>query len=136
MKKKITIKVIIILILFLSILAYIYFEYREKSISNVIHINNNICTKVIIRDERDSNKYYTIDDKKKVDEFLEKINSDIIKRQRNPQYSNGWQYTVDFYNNEKKISSIIFRNDIEISDVHYQIIKGEVTPKNIAEFMN
>lgn len=99
-------------------------------------MKNSDITKVVLIDGRDLRRYVTIEDNQKINEFMKLMDSDVIKKEKKHQYSNGWQNSVDFYSNGKKLKTITFTIDLEIDGEHYEIIKGGLTQNKIVKLMN
>lgn len=134
MKKRL---VIILIVLFsAAFLIFTGYQYKEISITEAAELNNKNVTKIVLTDGRDISKSTTIESKQKIEEFMKLADNEIIKKEKKRQYSNGWQNSVDFYSNDKKLETITFAIDVEIDGKYYEIIKGDLTQKKIIELIN
>lgn len=134
MKRKVVI--CLVLIIFSCFLVFIITQFRANSISGVLHLKKGNITKITITDSRDVDHYTTIQKKKDIYSFITLMDSDVIKKENNPQVSFGYGYTVKLYNKEKEVANIIVTNDLLIDGKYYEIVKGEFTLKKIADFQN
>ena len=117
-------------------MIYDKYQYKEKGIFEVISLKKDNITKIVLMDSRNIKNPVTIEDKQKISEFMKLTNSDVIKSEKKHHYSNGWQDSVYFYNNEKKPKIITFTNDLKINGEYYEFIKGSLTQNKIVELMN
>jgi hypothetical protein len=135
--KKRLIFIIVLLVLFCAVfLIYNRYQYKEESITEVTNLKDSDITKIVLLDGRDLSRVVNIADKQKINEFMKLIDSDVIKKEKKYQYSSGWQNSVDFYSNGKKLKTITFTIDLEIDGEHYEIIKGDLTQNKIVKLMN
>jgi hypothetical protein len=136
MIKKIALSLIAIAIFCLLFLEYTNPEYKEKNINEIINFKSSEITKIVFSDGRGFNKPCTIEDKQKINEFMSLIDSYVIKKERIHQHSVGWIHMADFYIADKKLTSIIFTNPLNIDGLYYKITEGTLTHEIIDKFIN
>jgi hypothetical protein len=130
--------IIVLIVLFTGTYTFMInsgYQYKEKSITEAAELKNYDITKIVLTGGRNISKSITIADKQKVNEFMKLVDNDIIKEERNHQYSNGWSDYIDFYSNDKKLKAITFTTDLEIDAKYYEIIKGDLNQNKIIDLI-
>lgn len=135
MKKRLAFIIVLVVLFTATFIIYNGYQYKEKSIADVAKLKNKDITKIVLTDGRDISKT-TIEGKQKINEFMKLIDSDIIRKEKTLQDSNGWSDYIDFYSDDRKLMTIGFTIDLEIEGEHYEIIKGDLTQKKIIELIN
>lgn len=130
-------QIIIILVFFASILVgCVGSQYRKQKISQITNVKHDQITKIVFSDGRGGiNKPFTLEDKKKISEFMELLDKYVVKKQIYHVPSTGWIHMADFYNGDKKLMRITFTDPLQIDEVYYNIVKGKLDTKDIDNFI-
>lgn len=135
MNRKVLFFLAFIVFICCSLLGYRKYNYRERKIGDVINVKTDNITKIVVIDGKDLNKSKTIEDKKNIDEFVKLMDSTVIKKIKNTQFSNGWQNIVELCNKGNKLANITFRNNLEIRGSYYEVVRGDLTPSKVDELL-
>lgn len=135
LKNKIWFIVIMLLCFGFVIIEYQNKNFKEISINNIVKYDN--ITKVEFLDGRGGlNKPFILEDKEKINEFLNFMDNYNIKKEKKHIDSVGWIHMVNFYSGERKIVSITFGDTLEINGIYYKVLNGNLSVKQIDEFIN
>ncbi|MEG0773864.1 hypothetical protein [Clostridium sp.] len=136
MLKKLSLTLISLVFLTSLLIGCTGSEYKEQKINEVAIIKYNEITKITFSDGRGGiNKPFTIDDKQKISEFLGLLDKYVIKKEKKHEDFVGWIHMANFYNGEKKLMRITFTNPLQIDETYYDIVKGELSTKDIDNFI-
>lgn len=92
-------------------------------------------TKIVFRDGRGMNQPFTLEDAGKIEEFLEKLDGYVVKKEKHHEKSVGWLHAADFYNGNKKLITITFTNPLTINGTYYENEKGQLQAEEIKQFI-
>lgn len=95
-----------------------------QSVTEIAKLKSSGITKIIFYDQSVGMKPFPVDNKKKIDEFIESLDQCKIERKTTPRDSVGWMQQAVFYSNDDKISVITFGNPIVIDGVDYNVIEN------------
>ncbi|WP_409276073.1 hypothetical protein V1499_10770 [Neobacillus sp. SCS-31] len=134
-KKWFVVLVAILLALLLFHIASGKAKNKEITFSEAVAVDLDNTTKIVFRDGRGMNQPFTLEETGKVDAFLEKLNSYVVKKEKNHEKSVGWFHAADFYEGNKKLMTITFTDPLSINGSYYEIIKGQLQPDEIEQFI-
>jgi hypothetical protein len=136
MIKKLGLLLMVISFLGLLLTGCTYSQYKEKKITEITNVKYNEITKIVFSDGRGGrNKPYTLEDNQKISEFMKLIDNYVIKKEKKHEDFTGWIHRADFYNGDKELMSITFTEPIEIDGKYYDIVKGQLSPEKIDNFI-
>lgn len=100
-------------------------------------MKSKVVTKIVFIDGRGGlNKPLTVENKQKIDEFLNYFDKIRIRKADSSEIKVGWIHHAIFYNHEKKILEITFGNPMKINkDKYYTVLKNELSTKKIDEYL-
>ncbi|MDP4147516.1 MAG: hypothetical protein Q8936_24115 [Bacillota bacterium] len=110
-------------------------QSKPQKINEVAKIKYSEVTKIVFSDGRGKNKPFTLEDKKKIKEFIKLMASYVLKKDKEHVDSVGWVHRADLYNGDKNIISITFTKPLEIDGEYYDIVKGQLRNENIDNFI-
>lgn len=115
------------------VLLAIYFtnEFKAKNLSEVKNLGKYNISKIVITDSRNKNWLTTIDDKDKIDEFISKYNTEIVKKEFIHKSNNGWNNEINFFQNDKLVSCLRITDDLELDGSYYKVVKGDITQASL-----
>lgn len=108
---------------------------RETKISEVTSVQSQEVTRIVFSDGRGRNKPFTLNDQRKINDFMNMLDGYVIKKEKRHEDFTGWIHGADFYKDDKKLFSIVFTNPLEIDGKYYDIIKGDMEPEKIDNFI-
>jgi len=136
MLKKLSLTLIVLVFFTSLIVGYTSSEYKEQKISEVRNVKYDEITKIVFSDGRGGiNKPFTIEDKHKISEFVGLLDKYVLKKEKKHEDFCGWIHMADFYNGEKKLMRITFTKPLQIDETYYDIVKGELSTKDIDNFI-
>ncbi|WP_316568765.1 hypothetical protein [Neobacillus sp. YIM B06451] len=134
-KKWFVVLVAILLALLLFHIASGKEKNKEITVSEAVDVDLGNTTKIVFRDGRGMNQPFSLEDAGKIDEFLEKLDGYVVKKEKNHEKSVGWLHLADFYNGNKKLVTITFTNPLKLNGAYYEILEGQLQPGEIEQFI-
>ncbi|WP_142752176.1 hypothetical protein [Neobacillus piezotolerans] len=134
-KKWFVVLVAILIALLLFFIATGKAENKQMSIEEATGEDIGTITKIIFRDGRGMNQPFTLEEAGKIDVFVKKLSSYVVKKEQEHEPSVGWLQAADFYEGKKKLMTITFTDPLTINESYYEIIKGQLQPDEIEQFI-
>lgn len=109
---------------------------KSKSVSEAANLKTSSITKIVFYDGRGGlNKPFTLENKQKINEFINYLNKCTVKKSTNP-ISTGWIHSAVFFNNDKELAKITFGDPIIINEnEYYKIITNGLSTSKIDNFL-
>lgn len=124
---------------FLLLMAFICLsacsDYQEKKLSEAVNVKDTRITKIVFSDGRGRNKPFSLTDPQKIKEFVKKMDGVVVKKENSHEPGAGWTHRADYYSGDKKLFEIVFNNPLQINNDYYVVVKGQLKPKELDEFI-
>lgn len=134
MNKKIILPIIVLLLLLISVFT-IYSKISLKSLSTLVHFKSDEITQIsfIYSDEKKNG--ITVGNEENIKEFINKINSCVLRKKIIQSAGMAYNEKALFYIDNKIVSTIYFGKYIHINGTYYSMVKGDLTPAQIDNFL-
>lgn len=134
MKKKILVPVIFLLAII--VIAIIYININHKRISEIGGFQVNDITKISFQYDNPAIKGGTVENKEKISEFMNYINSCVFtKKSTQTSMSGYYQLAVFFVGDKEAMSIMTYDKFIEIDGIQYNMIKNKLSLEKIDDFI-
>jgi hypothetical protein len=129
-------KSLLFLICAIAVLYLIYTILNPQNVYEAAAINPKDITKIVFYDGRGGrNEPVTVEDKRKIEEFLNLLDGYTVREYKNPKLSVGWIHCAVFYKGSERLMEMTFVNPLIINKQYYRIIKGNLSPERIGKFL-
>jgi predicted lactoylglutathione lyase len=127
-------KKVLSIVLIIVVFIFLFFSFKTKKIKELTNVNYNSITKIMFVDGSGRNKPLTVDNKQKIEEFINYIDDCVVIKADNPDKI-GWLHSASFYENDKQVMEIVFVNPIIINGEYYRVIWGGLSGDKIDKFL-
>jgi len=135
LKKRITIALILILVFIVGIM--IYTNTNHKRISEIGGFQSTDITKISFQYNNPAIMGGTVEDKEKIEEFMNYISSCVFSKKRIQTPVVGYYQMAVFFAGENEVMSIMtYDNCIDINGIQYNMVKNKLSLEKIDNFIN
>jgi hypothetical protein len=131
--KRVLVVVGILLVLIISTLFYVN-KSRGERIRNIVNVKFDTITRIEFMNGRTGEKT-SIEDIDKIREFMNYIDSYVVKETKQVQGEPGYNFMADFYYNKDKAFRIIFEDPLSINDKGFDIIRKSLDKEKFEKFI-
>lgn len=134
MKKRIYISVVLLLVLVVAIISYT--NTGGKRVSEIGKFKVNDITKIDFQYNSGAIKAGSIEDKGKVNEFMNYLNSCSLKKKSTPLEVVGYYQLLVLYTENKEVMRIMtYDKFIEINGIQYNMVKNKLNLEKIDDLI-